>query len=33
MYFAPGAPHAPHHVTKEWSEKYKGRFDLVNLPS
>jgi arylsulfatase A-like enzyme len=27
MYFAPGATHAPHHVPKEWSEKYKGRFD------
>ena len=27
MYFAPGAMHAPHHVTKEWSDKYKGMFD------
>jgi arylsulfatase A-like enzyme len=27
VYFAPGATHAPHHVPKEWSEKYKGRFD------
>jgi arylsulfatase A-like enzyme len=27
MYFAPGATHAPHHVTPEWSEKYKGQFD------
>jgi arylsulfatase len=27
MYFAPGATHAPHHVPKEWSDKYKGRFD------
>jgi arylsulfatase A-like enzyme len=27
MYFAPGACHAPHHVPKEWIEKYKGRFD------
>src|SRR5215210_6423971 len=26
MYFAPGATHAPHHVPKEWIEKYKGRF-------
>jgi arylsulfatase len=26
-YFAPGATHAPHHVPKEWSDKYKGRFD------
>ena len=22
MYFAPGATHAPHHVPKEWSDKY-----------
>jgi arylsulfatase A-like enzyme len=27
MYFAPGATHAPHHVHKEWPEKYKGKFD------
>ena len=27
MYFAPGATHAPHHVPKEWSAKYKGKFD------
>ena len=27
MYFAPGATHAPHHVPKEWSGKYKGKFD------
>ena len=27
MYFAPGATHAPHQVPKEWSEKYKGKFD------
>jgi arylsulfatase A-like enzyme len=27
MYFCPGAMHAPHHVTKEWSDKYKGKFD------
>jgi arylsulfatase len=27
MYFAPGATHAPHHVPKEWVDKYKGRFD------
>jgi arylsulfatase A-like enzyme len=26
-YFAPGATHAPHHVTPEWAEKYKGAFD------
>ena len=27
MYFAPGATHAPHHVPKEWIDKYKGKFD------
>ena len=27
MYFAPGATHAPHHVSKEWINKYKGKFD------
>ena len=24
VYFAPGATHAPHHVPKEWADKYKG---------
>jgi arylsulfatase len=27
MYFAPGACHSPHHVAKEWADKYKGKFD------
>jgi arylsulfatase A-like enzyme len=27
IYFAPGATHAPHHVSKEWIAKYKGKFD------
>lgn len=27
MYFCPGAGHAPHHVPKEWADKYKGKFD------
>jgi arylsulfatase A-like enzyme len=26
-YFAPGATHAPHHVPKEWADRYAGRFD------
>ncbi|HYO03464.1 MAG TPA: arylsulfatase [Mycobacterium sp.] len=26
-YFAPGATHAPHHVPKEWADKYAGKFD------
>ena len=27
VYFAPGATHAPHHVPKEWVDKYQGQFD------
>jgi arylsulfatase len=27
IYFAPGATHAPHHVPKEWADRYKGQFD------
>ncbi len=27
MYFATGAVHAPHHVPKEWIEKFHGKFD------
>ncbi|GMQ94158.1 MAG: hypothetical protein BMS9Abin12_1642 [Acidimicrobiia bacterium] len=27
VYYAPGATHSPHHVPREWSEKYRGRFD------
>jgi arylsulfatase A-like enzyme len=27
VYFAPGATHAPHHVPKEWADKYKSKFD------
>jgi len=27
MYFCPGAAHAPHHVPKEWADKYQGKFD------
>jgi arylsulfatase len=27
MYWAPGASHGPHHVTPEWADKYKGKFD------
>ncbi|MFJ5830648.1 arylsulfatase [Streptomyces sp. NPDC093089] len=25
--FCPGATHAPHHVSKEWADRYRGRFD------
>jgi arylsulfatase len=28
LYYCPGACHAPHHVPKEWIEKYKGKFDM-----
>ncbi len=27
LYFATGAMHAPHHVPKEWADKYQGQFD------
>lgn len=27
MYWAPGASHGPHHIFKEWADKYRGRFD------
>ncbi|WP_240759155.1 sulfatase-like hydrolase/transferase, partial [Phytoactinopolyspora endophytica] len=26
VYFAPGATHAPHHVPKEWVDRYRGAF-------
>ncbi len=28
MYFAPGAMHAPHHVTAKWRDQFKGKFDM-----
>lgn len=28
VYFVPGATHAPHHPTKEWIDKFKGKFDM-----
>jgi arylsulfatase A-like enzyme len=27
-YLCPGAGHAPHHVFKEWADKYSGKFDM-----
>jgi arylsulfatase len=27
LHFCPGATHAPHHVPKEWADRYAGRFD------
>jgi arylsulfatase A-like enzyme len=27
MYWASGAVHGPHHIMKEWADKYKGKFD------
>jgi arylsulfatase A-like enzyme len=27
MYYSTGCSHAPHHVTKQWADKYKGKFD------
>ena len=28
MYYATGAGHAPHHVPKEWADRYAGKFDM-----
>jgi arylsulfatase A-like enzyme len=28
LYFATGATHAPHHVSKDWIAKYKGKFNM-----
>jgi arylsulfatase A-like enzyme len=28
LYYATGAGHAPHHVPKEWADRYKGKFDM-----
>ena len=28
LYYALGAAHAPHHVPREWADRYKGRFDM-----
>lgn len=27
LYYCPGAGHAPHHVPKDWADRYAGRFD------
>jgi arylsulfatase len=27
IYFAPGATHAPHHVPRDWADRYAGQFD------
>jgi arylsulfatase A-like enzyme len=27
LYFAPGVAHTPHHVPKEWADRYAGEFD------
>ncbi|ANW68035.1 arylsulfatase [Mycobacterium sp. djl-10] len=27
MYYSTGCSHAPHHVAREWADKYKGQFD------
>ena len=28
LYYCPGACHAPHHVPREWADRYQGRFDM-----
>ncbi len=27
MYYSTGCAHAPHHVARQWADKYKGKFD------
>ena len=27
MYYSTGCTHSPHHVSKDWADKYKGQFD------
>src|ERR1700690_2232577 len=27
VYYVPGGSHSPHQPTKEWSDKFKGKFD------
>ena len=28
VYYVPGGSHSPHHPTKEWIDKFKGKFDM-----
>jgi arylsulfatase A-like enzyme len=28
LYYAPGACHAPHHVPRDWIDRYAGKFDM-----
>jgi len=28
LYYVPGGSHSPHQPTKEWSDKFKGKFDM-----
>jgi len=28
LYYCPGTGHAPHHIFPEWSDKFKGKFDM-----
>lgn len=28
LYYCPGAGHAPHHIFKEWADKYTGKYDM-----
>jgi arylsulfatase A-like enzyme len=28
LHYCPGTGHAPHHIFKEWSDKFKGQFDM-----
>ena len=28
VYYVPGGSHSPHQPTKEWIDKFKGKFDM-----
>jgi hypothetical protein len=28
LYFCPGAAHAPHHIFRQWADRYRGQFDM-----
>jgi len=31
LYYCPGACHPPHHAPTEWSDKYHGKFDMLQI--
>ena len=33
MYWASGCLHGPHHIMKEWADRYAGKFDAAGTPT